>query len=114
MPTRQIDQKELDKFATQQIYWWGGERTGVELDHILVTILAKKPKLEKEIREKFALTDEDFRHALENAAPGVFWGVAAEERWEAANRRFGIDPPLPFPVIDWGARLAKTENRKFL
>lgn len=114
MPTREIDQADLDKFAAEKVFWWGGECVGVDLDSLLVFILAKNPTQEKEVREKFCLTDEDFYRALKNAPPGLFWGPFAEKRWETVNKRFGIDPPLPMPEIDWEARLSGTTKRKFL
>lgn len=114
MPIRKIDQKELDKFAAEKVFWWGKEWVNVNLDTVLIFILATNPLLEEEAREKFALTDEDFRHALKNASPGVFWGPFAEKKWIKANLRFGIDPPLPLPKIDWEARLERRIYKNFV
>lgn len=113
MPTKKIDQKKLDKFAAEKVFWWGEEWVDVALHKVLIYILATNPRLEAEAREEFALTDEDFKHALENAPPGVFWGVRAEERWADVNKRFGIDPPLPMPTINWEDRLRRI-NKNFI
>lgn len=114
MPIREINQKELDKFATEKVYWWGKEWIDVDLYKVLVFILATNPQLEAEAREKFALTDDDFRHALKNAPPGVFWGPFAENRWIAVNKRFGFDPPLPMPKINWEDRLERRIYKNFI
>lgn len=94
-----IDQETLNAFAQKNVYWWGKERTNTDLDSMLVFILAKHTEhVEDLARKELGVTDEDFRRALQKAAPGVFmW----KGHWEEVNKRFGFDPPLPFPELDW-------------
>lgn len=103
---RIINQEKLDAFAAKHVYWWGHEWIGVDLDSVLVFILAKRsPDIEDLVRAEFGITDEDFRRALQKAAAGVF---IFESHWEKVNKRFGFDPPLPFPKVNWGS--FKTEQ----
>lgn len=99
--SRTIDtayQRKIDEIAEKEVYWYGGERKNQDLDAMLVVILAKRPSVEKIVRKELGITDDDFRRALKKAEPGEFiW----EEQWEEVNKRFGFDPPLPFPVLDW-------------
>lgn len=97
---KKISQQKIDKIAEEKVYWFGGKRKNQDLDSMLVFILAKKPRMAESVMAELGLTDEDFRRALRSAAPGVFvW----ESSWIKQNERFGIDPPLPFPTLDWGA-----------
>lgn len=99
--SRTIDaayQKKIDEIAEKDVFWFGGKREGQDLDAMLAFILAKQPWAEKKAREELGVTDDDFRRALKKAEPGLFmW----EPHWDEANKRFGFDPPLPFPVLDW-------------
>lgn len=99
--SRTIDaayQKKIDEIAEKDVFWFGGKREGQDLDEMLAFVLAKQPWAEKKVREELGITDDDFRRALKKAEPGLFmWEV----QWVEANERFGFDPPLPFPVLDW-------------
>lgn len=87
--------KELIEFAQTFVSWYGEERDQVDVDSMLVTILAKRGRnVEEMAREKFGFSNDDFRRALKKTRPGMF---ILRERWDAVNRRFGFDPPLPFP-----------------
>lgn len=98
-----IDQETLNVFAQKNVYWWVNEKNivnlGADLDTMLVFILAKHTKYVEDLaREELGVTDEDFRRALQKAAPGVFmW----KGHWEEVNKRFGFEPSLPFPELDW-------------
>lgn len=95
---REIDVKAFQDFADKEIYWYDIDKTRVSIENVLQTILAKKTRYTEALaREKFGFTDEDFREALIKTPPGVF---TSREKWVRMNLRFGIDPPLPFPVWD--------------
>lgn len=92
--------KEFTEFANKNVYWWCEVETA-DVNDVLVMIMAKHTQaLEKEARERFGFTDEDFRNALKTARPGIF---ARAELWEKVNQRLGINPPLPFPKNDYRA-----------
>ncbi|MDO4953144.1 MAG: hypothetical protein Q4E34_04895 [Synergistaceae bacterium] len=94
---KKISTKEFTEFANRNVYWWCKLKTA-EVNDVLVMIMAKHtPALEKEARERFGFTDEDFRNALKTARPGIF---ARVELWEKVNQRLGINPALPFPKYD--------------
>lgn len=99
------DKKAFQEFASKKVYWYGESIEIIDYYGVLQMILAKKtPHVEAEARQKFGITDDDFREALKRTPPGMFprW-----EKWELVNRRFGFDPPLPYP--QWNLEQKKAE-----
>ena len=98
---------EFEKFVNEHVYWWGEKRPAPDVNAALRFILAKQPRYVEQIaRDKFGFTDNDFKNALMDTPPGLFWGPGAKEYWYDVNRRLGITPSLPFPestAEDWKA-----------
>lgn len=99
------DKEAFHDFAQNRVYWYGKSRTSVDYYNVLQTILARKtPMFEAEARQRFGVTDDDFREALKRTPPGMF---PRREKWELVNRRFGFDPPLPYP--QWNLEQKRAE-----
>ena len=89
---------DFDKFA-KQVVWYNCEARQGEKYPFLAFLMANGSlRAYEHARQVFGFTDEDFREALRQAKPGVF---RYHEEWEKWNIELGLDPPLPFPKIDW-------------
>lgn len=84
----------------RNVIWWGKyEPERFNKNNFLAYLLAKGAEETIEHAQKvFGFTDDDFRVALHNAPPGV---VMYEEEWLELNKKYDIDPPLPFPRPAW-------------
>lgn len=110
MPTMVKNTRRHADFAKSVIWWSNNNDIHLDLpsqNYMLAMLLGRNGTREQEAREKYGYTDEDFREALRHAPAGSFMTL---KDWEATNRRFGIDPPLPFPRPAWVIRAE--EQRK--
>lgn len=91
-----------DDFAEfyRDVVWWGKyEPERFNKNNFLTQLLARGAKEKiQHAQEIFGFTDDDFKTALYNAPPGV---IMYEEQWFELNKKYGIDPPLPFPKPAW-------------
>ena len=93
------DINEFAKFAV----WYDCEERFIKDDrsfkHFLVHLLAHSPESYIEhAKNNFGVTDDDLREAMSSAKPGVFM---FEKEWISCCKKLGIDPPLPYPRINW-------------
>ena len=87
---------DLVKFADQIVWYMHGDQALQDQDFFLAHIMAFTPQVGYEhCRKHFHFTDEDFVQALRNAPPGDF----QPEDWLYWNNKFGLEPPLPLPVV---------------
>ena len=87
---------DLTKFAEQIVWFMPPDKALADKNYFLIHLIAKaSEEAYHHFRSNFSqFTDADFVEALHNAPPGIF---IYEENWAEWNRRFGINPTLPFP-----------------
>lgn len=87
----------LNKFAEQIVWFMPPEQALRDMNYFLVHLMAKSSEEAYcHFRATFPqFSDDDFKEALRNARPGIFM---YEEEWLRWNKRFGLEPPLPFPI----------------
>jgi hypothetical protein len=87
---------DLVKFAEQIVWFMPPEAALKDKNYFLVHLMAKSTaEAYEHFRRHFPeYSDADFVEALRESLPGIFM---FEDDWNMWNKKFGLDPSLPFP-----------------